>query len=114
MCFYDQHIFTCGDYKWGHFREHCTREYRRGETCGMKLIQATYGVGTKCKICEKIDTKLRRRFAEVERLKRWESEGKRFSASMEKARSTIFDLDREIYELQRERGVRAQRVGSGR
>ena len=61
MCFFDQHRFSCGDFKWGYFREHCNKEYRTGETCGMKLINRTIPVAYACKLCEKIAAKERRR-----------------------------------------------------
>ncbi len=71
MCFYDQFIFSCGDYKWGHFRQHCNREYRTGETCGIKSIMQTLRVDNKCKRCEKLDTTFRRRQAEARRITSW-------------------------------------------
>ena len=111
MCFFDQYVFACGDWKWGHFRQHCNREYRTGETCGMKLVMSTSRKGNKCKTCEKIDTKLRRRAAEAERIVRWQQEGSR-SASIDKAYDNIKILDSEIYELQNERSKRAVQFGS--
>ena len=110
MCFFDQHRFACGDWKWGHFRQHCNREYRTGETCGMKLIMQTVPVGQKCKLCEKIDTKQRRRAAEVERINRWQREGGKFSASIERSYDMIKTLDREIYDLNCERQRRLQAI----
>ena len=112
MCFFDQHRFVCGDWKWGHFRQHCNREYRIGETCGMKLIMTTVPVGQKCKLCEKIDTKARRRQAESERVARWTREGSKFRASIEKSTDTIRSLDREINSLEQERQRRLQGIGS--
>ncbi|KAI9827900.1 MAG: hypothetical protein M1826_006206 [Phylliscum demangeonii] len=111
MCFFDQHLFACGDWKWGHFRQHCNREYRTGETCGMKLVMTTCRVGNKCKTCEKIDTKLRRRTTEAEKIARWEREGSRFSASIDRAYDIIKSLDQEIYNLQTERQKRAVAFG---
>lgn len=103
MCFFDQHRFACGDWKWGNFRQHCNREYRTGETCGMKLIMQTLPVGQKCKLCEKIDTKHRRRTAEVEKITRWRREGGKFSASIDKAADQIKVLEKEITDLGYER-----------
>jgi hypothetical protein len=71
MCFYDQFIFSCGDYKWGHFRHHCNRWYRTGETCGIKLIMLALRVESKCKRCEKLDTTFRRRQAEATKIASW-------------------------------------------
>jgi hypothetical protein len=110
MCFFDQHRFACGDWKWGHFRQHCVKEYRIGETCGMKLIMQTIPTGTKCKLCEKIDTKMRRRAAEVDRIGRWQREPHKFGASIEKSMEMIRGLDGEIYELSCERNRRLQAI----
>jgi hypothetical protein len=112
MCFFDQHRFACGDWKWGHFRQHCAKEYRIGETCGMKLIMQTVPVGTKCKLCEKIDTKQRRRAAEVDRINRWQREGVKFRASIDKSMEAVKHLDREIYDLGCERSRRLQGIGA--
>ncbi|TID13188.1 hypothetical protein E2P81_ATG10041 [Venturia nashicola] len=95
MCFYEQFRFSCGDFKWGNFRQHCSKEYRRGETCGMKLVHETQMQPTKCTYCVKADTKLRKRQAEAERVQRWQHEG-RNPASIEKSMDTIKQLDSEI------------------
>ncbi|THW22756.1 hypothetical protein D6C98_03198 [Aureobasidium pullulans] len=99
MCFFDQVMWTCGDWKWDRFRQHCNREYRTGETCGMKLVYAVARSNDKCKICQKIDTKLRRRAAEVTKIQRWQSEG---------------NLDQEIYQLQIEKQRKTQAIGKAR
>lgn len=112
MCFYDQHRFQCGDWKWGHFREHCNREYRTGETCGMKLVLSTHAVQQKCKLCDRIDTKKRRRGAEVERIERWQRDGGKFKASIEKSLEQVKHLDYEIYNLTSERQMKLQAVAS--
>lgn len=83
-----------------------------GETCGMKLVMSTLPVGQKCKLCEKIDTKMRRRGAEVDRIGRWSREGSKFRASIEKSTEIIRSLDGEIYELGMERNRRLQGIGS--
>ncbi|KAI9747420.1 MAG: hypothetical protein M1815_004238 [Lichina confinis] len=111
MCFFDQHLFACGDWKWGYFRQHCAQEYRTGETCGMKLIMSTFRVGNKCKTCEKIDTKTRRRATELEKITRWQRDGSRFSASIDRASDIIRGLDKEIRDLQMERYKRATTFG---
>jgi hypothetical protein len=41
-----------------------------GEACGMKLIMQTTQTRIRCKLCEKVDTKLVRRVAEVDRIGR--------------------------------------------
>lgn len=113
MCFYEQKLFTCGDSRWGHFREHCSREYRRGETCGMKLVYQTYQLDEKCRLCIKIETKTRRREAELDRVARWSRESNRFKASIEKSRQIITELEKETLEVQQYRRERASRIGGG-
>jgi septal ring factor EnvC (AmiA/AmiB activator) len=112
MCFFDQHKFQCGDWKWGHFRQHCNREYRTGETCGMKLIMTTVYVSEKCKICDKIATKQRRKAAELERISRWRKEGTKFSASIDRSAEIVKTLEKEINDLLYERQRRLQAIGS--
>lgn len=106
MCFYDQHRFACGDYKWGHFRQHCNREYRTGETCGSKLVMTTSQLQQKCRICDKLETKERRRKQEIERINRWKKEGRRFSASIERSEGIVEQLECELRSLLSERAMR--------
>lgn len=112
MCFFDQHRFLCGDWKWGHFRQHCNREYRTGETCGMKLVMSTLPVQQKCRLCDKIETKCRRRAAEMDRISRWEREGGKFRASIERSQETVKLLDREVSDLITERNRKLQAIGA--
>lgn len=93
MCFFDQYRFSCGDWKWGHFRQHCARELRIGETCGLKLIMATIPVDHKCRLCEKIDAKMRRRNAEIERIRQ---------RSLETIQSRDADINFSILRIHRE------------
>lgn len=111
MCFFDQQVFACGDYKWGQFRQHCAKEYRTGETCGMKLVMQTQHVRTKCRTCEKIDIKYGRLEKEEEKIRRWEKEGaKHRKASIEKAKDEIEELYRAIEKLEKERQDRNRRL----
>ena len=110
MCFFDQHRFQCGDWKWAHFRQHCNREYRTGETCGMKLIMQTVPVSQKCKLCDKIDTKNRRRAAEMDRILRWRREGSKFAASIDRSADIVKSLEKEIRDLGYERQRRLQAI----
>ncbi|KAJ5040878.1 uncharacterized protein L3040_005437 [Drepanopeziza brunnea f. sp. 'multigermtubi'] len=71
MCFYDSYVMACNCGKWGHFRQHCSKEYRTGETCGMKLVMNRYSKPEKCKICTKIDTKQRGIVKEEDKIRRW-------------------------------------------
>jgi hypothetical protein len=110
MCYYECIVFSCQDWKWGNFKQHCNKEYRIGETCGMKLVYQSLPQNHKCKLCEKIDTKWRRRESEADRVRRWTVE-KRCPASVEKSMVIINQLDREITELQAERTQRWQAIG---
>lgn len=69
----------------------------------MKLVNMTENESSKCRLCERIETKYRRRSAEIERLERWKREGATLVASMDRSRKLIMDLDKEIFMLQRER-----------
>lgn len=69
----------------------------------MKLVNLTEDDSNKCRLCEKIETKFRRRSAEIDRLERWKREGATLVASMDRSRKLVMDLDKEIFMLQRER-----------
>ncbi|KAL2864224.1 5'-methylthioadenosine/S-adenosylhomocysteine nucleosidase family protein [Aspergillus lucknowensis] len=103
MCFYNQKRFSCGDYSWAEFVHHCSFEERLGEACGMKLVYRTVPEATKCRLCEKIEAKDRRRSAEMNRLARWKREGGTMVASMDRGQAMIIELEREIRELERQR-----------
>jgi hypothetical protein len=77
----------------------------------MKLVMQTFAAGTRCKLCDKIDTKMRRRAAEVDRIGRWQREPYKFAASIERSVEIVRGLDGEIYELSCERHRRLQQIG---
>ena len=112
MCFYDQFRFSCGDFKWGHFREHCSRESRVGETCGTKVVYAYHDVEYRCRHCIKFDSKMRRYSAERDRIARWSREGCRFAASIERAEDNVKSLEETIRKIQQYRKERASRYGA--
>ena len=103
MCFYNQKHFSCGDWSWTSFAHLCSYEYRTVETCGMKLVNMTENENSKCRLCEKTETKFRRRSAEIDHLDRWNREGATLVASMGRSHNFIVQLDKEICVLQRER-----------
>lgn len=70
----------------------------------------TVPVSQKCKLCDKIDTKQRRRSAEEDRISRWKREGGKFRASIDRSYEIIKSLEREIYELRSERMRKLQVV----
>ncbi|XP_014552675.1 hypothetical protein COCVIDRAFT_62751, partial [Bipolaris victoriae FI3] len=102
MCFYDQYRFDCGHWKWGHFRQQCAKEYRIDETCGMKLVMRTVSVKDQCKLCQKIVKKMRERTSALECIARWEKEGPKLRASIDKETEHVRTLDNQICELNRE------------
>jgi hypothetical protein len=105
MCFYDANEMACKCWKWGHFRQHCSKEYRTGETCGMKLVMNRYNLPEKCKICTKIDTKERAIRKEEERIRRWRKESGR-NASIQKSQDDIYKLEADIQKLAYDRDVK--------
>lgn len=114
MCFFDQIVFSCEDWKWDRFRGHCNREYRTGETCGMKLLHNSIKInGEKCKICQKLDAKRRRREDQISKINRWQREGGKLKASIEKATETVEELNREIGQLEAERLKKRNAFGRG-
>ncbi|KIM94149.1 hypothetical protein OIDMADRAFT_89417, partial [Oidiodendron maius Zn] len=103
MCFYNQIRLACGDYKWGHLRQQCSKEYRPGETCGMRLVMEAIEISdNKCKTCQKIDTKKQSIRKKKERIKRWNRESG-WRALIEKAEEDIYRLELEILNLEGER-----------
>ena len=78
----------------------------------MKLVMQTIPTGTYCKLCEKINTKMNRRAAEVDRIGRWQREPHKFGAAIEHSMQMIRALDGEINELSVERNSRLRGGGS--
>lgn len=76
----------------------------------MKLIMQTVPNNQKCKLCEKIETKHRRKGAEMEKIGRWQREGNRFSASIDRAWDNVRGLEKEISDLGYERQRRRQAI----
>ncbi|KAE8405194.1 hypothetical protein BDV37DRAFT_246011 [Aspergillus pseudonomiae] len=72
----------------------------------MRLVNMTEFESAQCRLCEKIETKYRRRSAEMERLNRWKREGSTLVASMDRSQKLISELEKEIRQLQRERDDR--------
>lgn len=114
MCFYDQYVFQCRDWKWGNFRQHCQKEYRTGETCGMKMIYQTLPLHDKCKLCQKIEAKQRRLAKHKDDYQRWTREPSRYKASIEKAYEEMRALASEIQQLLLEKNDRLKMIGNGR
>ncbi|KAH7027988.1 uncharacterized protein B0I36DRAFT_246329 [Microdochium trichocladiopsis] len=74
MCFYDQKTWGCGYWKWAGFRQQCPKEYRTGETCGLKLVYESTIVGAQCKVCDAIDKKKRKYQKKTNDMARWKDD----------------------------------------
>jgi hypothetical protein len=100
MCYYDQQLWQCGWWRWSAFREQCNKEYRTGETCGLKLIYNTYLEPGVCKTCEHVHKKQRRLHKMQDDIERWTGEGNR-RATIEKTRREIAEVAGQIEEMWR-------------
>lgn len=105
MCLYDANQMACGCWKWGHFRQHCAKEYRTGQNCGMKLVINCVSKEDECRICTKIDKKEKAIAKESARIDRWTREGKG-TASIAKAQDEIAKLQDDLQKLIDEKMVR--------
>jgi hypothetical protein len=112
MCFFDQHIYQCGDFKWGNFRQQCTKECRTGEVCSIKLVLKNVQLDQECKICKTLNTKHRRKAKEEENIARWKREQSyiRRTASIEASEKIIDELDQAIAKLMEERSYRQKKL----
>lgn len=111
MCFYDYYQHTCGDWKWGHFRRHCQAEYRRGETCGMRLMNNKLELDTKCTLCDKYEVKARKlknRQEKFERMRR----NNELPATRGVLKKEIVDLTEEINTIIEALTARRTNVGT--
>jgi hypothetical protein len=99
MCFFEQTRWACGFWQWGTFREQCSKEYRTGETCGLKLVYLTDCKVTTCGLCRQIDRKRRRISKMATDIERWTREGNR-KATIEKTNRDITELSSSISILQ--------------
>ncbi|AEO58665.1 hypothetical protein MYCTH_2306150 [Thermothelomyces thermophilus ATCC 42464] len=109
MCYFDHQLWPCGWWKWGSFRGQCPKEYRTGETCGLKLIYNTYLEPQVCKHCEQIYKKQRRVAKMAEDVKRWRCEGNR-RATVEKTEREMMELNLQINQLWTEHEIRRHAI----
>ncbi|KAG5953233.1 hypothetical protein E4U53_006246 [Claviceps sorghi] len=110
MCYFDQTRWSCGYWRWGHFRQQCNKEYRMGETCGLKLVYETKVQGDLCKICHDIDKKERRYEKMYRDVQRWQREGNR-NATIERTCSEMDDIREQIYRMRGEHLSKLQSLG---
>ncbi|KAI0378955.1 hypothetical protein F5Y04DRAFT_137603 [Hypomontagnella monticulosa] len=95
MCYFEQTRWMCGYWRWGHFRQQCTKEYRTGETCGLKLVYITNQEPDNCKLCKDIEKKQRKHTKLQSDIHRWQREGNR-SATIEKAQRDLGEVTEAI------------------
>ncbi|KAF8247787.1 hypothetical protein K440DRAFT_490954, partial [Wilcoxina mikolae CBS 423.85] len=105
MCFYNQHTFICGDYKWGHFRAQCNKVHETDKTCVMKLIFETIRAASKCPTCKKYESIWRKIAQTREIVAIWEFEGAS-SVSTDRERANIVMWQRQLRDIEHE--TRAQ------
>ena len=106
MCFFDQKVFQCGDWKWGSRREACPKAPAAGDSCGIKLIMNSQYTSELCSICRNIETK-RRRIRRLEaNVKRWSENAQSWKASIEIAKQDIRSIDAQCRELDMRRASR--------
>ncbi|KAH8659487.1 hypothetical protein BGZ61DRAFT_465422 [Ilyonectria robusta] len=97
MCYFDQVVWACGNWKWGKFRQQCNKEHRIGETCGLKLVYGRQDEAKKCKVCDQVTKKENRIERTTERMA-WLREWKYF-ASVERCEEEVASLKDEILRL---------------
>lgn len=92
MCFFNQKVFQCQDWKWGPRREACSMAPQIGESCGIKLIMDSQRTNQLCSICRRIEIKRRRIRKLEERIKRWSTEPEHRKSSIKAAEQEIYDI----------------------
>ncbi|KAK4232877.1 hypothetical protein C8A03DRAFT_19932 [Achaetomium macrosporum] len=105
MCFYERIQFKCGPWKWGRFREQCNKEYRIGETCGLKQVFTTRNESRDCASCTQITKKQRRIRKMMTDIERWRREGDH--------PATVEKTERELTALQCAISTFRERHGEG-
>ena len=105
MCYYEQTAYVCKDWKWGNMKERCPRQHRMGETCGVKLVHHDFLTHSPdlCRTCRDKTIKERKLKKEIQNIERWRKEGKKFSASIEKAENEAERLGEQIRVLESNR-----------
>jgi hypothetical protein len=107
MCYFEQSRWTCGYWRWGHFRQQCNKEYRIGETCGLKLIYETNQKPDTCQLCQDAGKKQRRYEKMYHDMQRWQSEGNR-NATIERTCGEMLDVLEQIHRIAEEHKTRVQ------
>ncbi|EFQ31381.1 hypothetical protein CGRA01v4_10945 [Colletotrichum graminicola] len=98
MCYFYQTRWACGYWRWGQFKQQCNKEYRTGETCGLKLVFETIMEPDRCKLCYDMDKKHRRLDKMNRDIERWRREGNR-RATIERTTVEAREVERQIHEM---------------
>ncbi|CZR49715.1 uncharacterized protein FPRO_14807 [Fusarium proliferatum ET1] len=96
MCYFEQTRRAFGYWRWGHFRQQCNKEYRMGETCGLKLVYETRTERDVCKLCHDTEKKQRRYDKMYRDVQRWQREGNR-NATIERTCAEMQEALGQIY-----------------
>ncbi|KAF3761935.1 hypothetical protein M406DRAFT_324289 [Cryphonectria parasitica EP155] len=110
MCYFEHTRWKCGYWKWGNFRQQCNKEYRTGETCGLKLVYDTSYRNEDCKLCEQIRKKDRRYRKMEQDVERWRREGNR-KATIEKTLNDMEDIKDAMNKIHYEHQERLMMLG---
>ena len=100
MCYFDQVVWACGNWKWGRFRQQCNKEYRIGETCGLKLVYERQDEAKKCKVCDQVakkENRIARTTERMARLREW-----KHLASLERCEEEVASLKDTILRLRKQ------------
>ncbi|KAJ0132468.1 putative transcription initiation factor TFIID subunit [Fusarium oxysporum f. sp. albedinis] len=104
MCYFDQVVWACGNWRWGRFRQQCNKEYRIGETCGLKLVYGRQDEAKNCKVCDQVtgkENRIRRTTERMARLREW-----KLLASLEKCEEEVASLKGEILRLREQHSTK--------
>ncbi|EGU72179.1 hypothetical protein FOPG_19447 [Fusarium oxysporum f. sp. conglutinans race 2 54008] len=110
MCYFEQTRWACGYWRWGHFRQQCNKEYRMGETCGLKLVYGTKTEEDVCKLCHDTEKKQGRYDKMYRDVQRWQREGNR-NATIERTCAEMQEVLGQIYRMREEHDHRLQSLG---
>ncbi|KAF4121408.1 Conserved hypothetical, protein [Geosmithia morbida] len=108
MCYFEQTRWACGYWRWGHFRQQCNKEYRMGETCGLKLVYETREEPGMCKLCLEIEKKQRRYDKMFRNVERWQRDGS-LPATVER---TCGEMDEVLAQINQRKEEHLQRLQS--
>lgn len=111
MCFFAQAVWACGYWRWGQFREKCYKEYRMGETCGLKLVYEINYKTTCCCHCTSIATKKRRMAKMSADVARWRQQ-RIYPATIEKTELQMIALQQVIFRITKQHDAEIRRLRS--